>query len=158
MTTETQNDVIDPHAQREAEKYDNPIPSRELITQTLEEEAKPLRLFEIAKVLQVEEEDEERFEALSRRLKAMVRDGQLVRNRRGAFGLLKKMDLVRGRVLGHPDGFGFVVPDEGGKDLFYLKKRCIKCFTVTVLLHRLLVKTVAVVKKAVLSSYRTLNR
>ncbi|MBO1928347.1 ribonuclease R [Thiomicrorhabdus sp. 6S2-11] len=122
MTTETQNDVIDPHAQREAEKYDNPIPSRELITQTLEEEAKPLRLFEIAKVLQVEEEDEERFEALSRRLKAMVRDGQLVRNRRGAFGLLKKMDLVRGRVLGHPDGFGFVVPDEGGKDLFLSEK------------------------------------
>lgn len=122
MTTEKQTDVIDPHAQREAEKYDNPIPSRELILQTLEEESKPLRLFEIAKALKVDEDDEERFEALSRRLKAMVRDGQLVRNRRGAFGLLKKMDLVRGRVLGHPDGFGFVVPDEGGKDLFLSEK------------------------------------
>lgn len=122
MTTEKQTDLIDPHAQREAEKYDNPIPSRELISQTLEEESKPLHIFDIAKILNVDEDDEERFEALSRRLKAMVRDGQLVRNRRGAFGLLKKMDLVRGRVLGHPDGFGFVVPDEGGKDLFLSEK------------------------------------
>lgn len=112
----------DPHAQREAEKYENPIPSREFILESLEAESKPLRLFEIAKVVNVEEQDEERFEALSRRLKAMVRDGQLIRNRRGAFGVLKKMDLIKGTVMGHPDGFGFLVPDEGGKDLFLSEK------------------------------------
>jgi len=112
----------DPHAQREAEKYENPIPSREYILEVLEEENKPLRLFQIAKILEVSEDDEDRFEALSRRLKAMVRDGQMIRNRRGAFGLLKKMDLIKGRVLGHPDGFGFLVPDEGGKDLFLSEK------------------------------------
>ncbi|MBN2647168.1 MAG: ribonuclease R, partial [Thiotrichales bacterium] len=112
----------DPHAEREAEKYDNPIPSREFILQMLEDVGRPLRQFEIAKELSVDEADEERYEALARRLKAMIRDGQLVRNRRGAFGLLKKMDLVKGRVLGHPDGFGFVVPDEGGKDLFLSEK------------------------------------
>ncbi|QKI89604.1 ribonuclease R [Thiomicrorhabdus xiamenensis] len=122
MTTEKQTDLNDPHATREAEKYDNPIPSREFILQTLEELQKPLRLFEVAKAVNVDEDDEERYEALSRRLKAMVRDGQLIRNRRGAFGLLKKMDLIKGRVLGHPDGFGFVVPDEGGKDLFLSEK------------------------------------
>ncbi|MBO1924477.1 ribonuclease R [Thiomicrorhabdus sp. 6S3-12] len=122
MTTEKQTDLNDPHATREAEKYDNPIPSREFILQTLEELQKPLRLFEVAKAVDVDEDDEERYEALSRRLKAMVRDGQLIRNRRGAFGLLKKMDLIKGRVLGHPDGFGFVVPDEGGKDLFLSEK------------------------------------
>ena len=55
-------------------------------------------------------------------MKAMVRDGQLIRNRRGAFGLLKKMDLIKGRVLGHPDGYGFLVPEEGGKDLFLSEK------------------------------------
>ena len=112
----------DPHAQREAEKYENPIPSREFILEVLEEAQKPLRLFQIAKAVDVDEDDEERFEALSRRMKAMVRDGQLIRNRRGAFGLLKKMDLIKGRVLGHPDGYGFLVPDEGGKDLFLSEK------------------------------------
>ncbi len=112
----------DPHAKREAEKYDNPIPSREFILESLEAESKPLRLFEVAKVVNVDEDDEERFEALSRRLKAMVRDGQLIRNRRGAFGILKKMDLIKGTVMGHPDGFGFLVPDEGGKDLFLSEK------------------------------------
>ncbi len=112
----------DPHAQREAEKYENPIPSREFILEVLEEAQKPLRLFQVAKAVDVDEDDEERFEALSRRMKAMVRDGQLIRNRRGAFGLLKKMDLIKGRVLGHPDGYGFLVPEEGGKDLFLSEK------------------------------------
>ncbi len=112
----------DPHAQREADKYENPIPSREFILEVLEEAQKPLRLFQVAKAVDVDEDDEERFEALSRRMKAMVRDGQLIRNRRGAFGLLKKMDLIKGRVLGHPDGYGFLVPDEGGKDLFLSEK------------------------------------
>jgi ribonuclease R len=122
VTTENTKGQQDPHAQREAEKYDNPIPSREFILNALEEAQKPLRLYQVAKILEVPEDDEERYEALSRRLKAMVRDGQLIRNRRGAFGLLKKMDLIKGRVLGHPDGYGFLVPDEGGKDLFLSEK------------------------------------
>ncbi len=122
MTKEKILDQKDPHAQREAEKYENPIPSREFILESLEAEQKPLRLHQVAELLDVSEDDEDRFEALSRRLKAMVRDGQLIRNRRGAFGLLKKMDLIKGRVLGHPDGFGFLVPDEGGKDLFLSEK------------------------------------
>lgn len=122
MSKENSAGQIDPHAQREAEKYENPIPSREFLLEALEEANKPLKIFQIAKVVDVDEDDEDRYEALSRRLKAMVRDGQLIRNRRGAFGLLKKMDLVKGRVLGHPDGFGFLVPDEGGKDLFLSEK------------------------------------
>jgi len=56
--------------------------------------------------------------AIRRRLKAMVRDGQIIRNRRGGYGLVKKMDLVAGKVIGHPDGFGFLVPDEGGEDIY----------------------------------------
>lgn len=120
--TDSAADQRDPFADREAEKYENPIPSREFIIEALEKESNPLRLFEIARLVEVDEDDEERFEALSRRLKAMVRDGQLMRNRRGAFGPLTKMDLIKGRVLGHPDGFGFVVPEDGSKDLFISDK------------------------------------
>ena len=58
-------------------------------------------------------------EALQRRLSAMERDGQIIRNRRGEFGLVERMDLVTGRVIGHRDGFGFVRPDDAGADLFF---------------------------------------
>ncbi|MBN2864623.1 MAG: ribonuclease R [Thiotrichales bacterium] len=122
MTNQQTEVQRDPHAQRESEKYDNPIPSREFLLEALEEAQKPLRLYQVAKIVDVSEEDEERFEALSRRLKAMVRDGQLIRNRRGAFGILQKMDLIKGRVLGHPDGFGFLIPEDGTKDLFLSEK------------------------------------
>ena len=49
----------------------------------------------------------------------MERDGQVIRNRRGEFGLVERMDLVAGRVIGHRDGFGFLRPDDGSPDLFF---------------------------------------
>ena len=106
----------DPHAGREASKYERPIASREYIMECLAAQGVPLNQEHIAAELKIE--DEENLEALRRRLKAMERDGQLICNRRGDYGLVQKMDLVRGRVIGHPDGFGFLVPDEGGDDLF----------------------------------------
>lgn len=105
----------DPHASREAQRYAEPIASREFILQTLEEAGKPLSERQIAKLLKILPEQEV---PLNRRLKAMVRDGQLLRNRRGAFGLVDKLDLIRGRVIGHRDGFGFLKPDDGSDDLF----------------------------------------
>ena len=48
----------------------------------------------------------------------MERDGQLLRNRKSAYGIMSKMNLVTGRITGHQDGFGFLIPDEGGEDLF----------------------------------------
>ncbi len=106
----------DPHQAREAQKYDNPIPSREFIMELLEEAGRPMYRDDIAEELALE--SEEQLEALRRRLRAMERDGQLLFNRRGGYGLVSKMDLVRGRVIGHPDEFGFLVPDDGGDDLF----------------------------------------
>jgi ribonuclease R len=106
----------DPHRQREAKKYANPIPSREFILETLSEIGAPLTFEEVAARLDIE--DGQDVIALQRRLGAMVRDGQLVRNRRDAFCLVNKRDLIAGRVIGHPDGFGFVKPDNGGDDVF----------------------------------------
>ena len=107
----------DPYQAREARKYENPIPSREFILSLLEEQGKPLKFKDIAAELQLSE-DEERSVALSRRLGAMERDGQVVRNRRGGYCVVNTRDLVAGRVIGHADGFGFMRPDEGGDDLF----------------------------------------
>ncbi len=106
----------DPHAAREARKYANPIPSREYILEVLAEGGRPLNHEQLARELGLE--GEEAWEALRRRLNAMERDGQLIRNRREGYGPVTKMDLVRGRVIGHRDGFGFLIPDDGGDDVF----------------------------------------
>jgi ribonuclease R len=106
----------DHFAEREAKKYEHPIPSREFILEYLAKLDRPTNYRQLLIELELESPDEK--EALKRRLTAMVRDGQLMQNRRGAFGLLDKMDLILGRVVGHKDGFGFVIPDDGSDDLF----------------------------------------
>ncbi|WP_027158380.1 ribonuclease R [Methylobacter luteus] len=121
MTAKSKKDVdfsstTDPYAQREAEKYENPIPSRELILQLIEEIGRPLRRKEIAKTFSLVEEDQ--LEALRRRLRAMERDGQLIFNRAQQYCLVNSRDLIAGRVIGHADGFGFIKPDDGSDDLF----------------------------------------
>jgi ribonuclease R len=108
--------TADPMAEREAQKYEFPVPSREIILAHLGGQGEPMSFKRLAADLGVEgERDQESF---SRRLRAMERDGQLLKNRRGRYGLLQKMDMIRGRVLGHADGFGFLVPEDGGEDLF----------------------------------------
>ncbi|MCU7890377.1 MAG: ribonuclease R [Candidatus Thiodiazotropha sp. (ex Ustalcina ferruginea)] len=106
----------DPHQAREARKYQNPIPSREYIMETLESEGVPMDMQALAKRLDLT--SEEQLEALRRRLRAMERDGQLVCNRNDNYCLVNKRDLIVGRVIGHADGFGFLRPDDSGDDLY----------------------------------------
>lgn len=106
----------DAYLERESQKYARPIPSREFIMDLLADQSGPLGMNEIAQILELHEEDD--LDALRRRLRAMERDGQLVRNRKEGYGLVDKMQLVRGRVIAHPDGFGFLVPDDSSDDLF----------------------------------------
>ena len=70
----------------------------------------------------------EQQEALLFRLKAMIRDGQLLETRKGTYGLLSKMDLVKGRIQGNKEGFGFLIPDEGGEDYYLSWKEMRKVF------------------------------
>jgi ribonuclease R len=53
----------------------------------------------------------------------LIAAGEVVRNRRAAYGLAADMDLVRGRVSAHADGFGFVIPDLGSDDLYLSPKQ-----------------------------------
>lgn len=107
---------VDPYAQREAEKYANPIPSRELILELLESIGAPMAREQIAKKFKLIQDDQ--LDALRRRLRAMERDGQLLFNRRQQYCLVNNKDLMAGRILGHADGFGFFRPDDGTEDLF----------------------------------------
>ncbi len=114
--------IADPHAEREAARYENPIPSREVILELLTKAEKPLNHNKLAARLGLE--DHEQLEALRKRLRAMERDGQLMVNRRGAYGLVDKMHLLRCRVQGHRDGYGFAIPlapadgGERGEDVY----------------------------------------
>ena len=108
----------DPHAAREARRYDNPIASREMLLQLLTAADGPMTAEALAAKLSLVEP--ERFDALAKRLGAMVRDGQLLQNRAGAFAPAAAMDLIAGTVIANADGFGFLRPDAGSKadDLF----------------------------------------
>ncbi|MAR73796.1 ribonuclease R [Halomonas sp.] len=103
----------DEHALREAHKYDNPAPSREYLLKRLEEIGAPVTHEAMSDQLGLDDEDLR--EAVRRRLSAMERDGQVLRNRRNAYALIDKLDLIKGKVLGHRDGFGFLLRDDGKK-------------------------------------------
>ncbi|MHB1514181.1 MAG: ribonuclease R [Acidiferrobacteraceae bacterium] len=106
----------DPHSEREAERYEFPVPSREAIVEYLRNQGEPMGLKRLAEDLSVAGERD--MESFTRRLRAMERDGQLLRNRGGRYGLVNKMDLECGRVMAHQDGFGFLGRDAGGDDMF----------------------------------------
>ncbi|AKE52767.1 ribonuclease R [Kangiella geojedonensis] len=110
----------DPQAELEAKRYDNPIVSRQFILQVLEEAGEPVSFETIAKKSNIEESESKR--ALHKRLNAMERDGQLICNRKGKYCLVDSTDLVRGKVLAHRDGYGYLALEQGGDD-WYLSPR-----------------------------------
>ncbi len=102
----------DPYAGREASQYDTPLPSRELILQVLSDQGVPLSVEQVYVLLDIGTAERDNF---NKRLNAMERDGQIMRNRKGALCLAEKIHVVAGTVQGHPDGFGFLVPDDKNK-------------------------------------------
>ena len=56
--------------------------------------------------------------ALDAALTALERAGEVVQNRAGALLVAKRIALLAGRVEGHPDGHGFLEPDDGGARVF----------------------------------------
>ncbi|HUG98312.1 MAG TPA: ribonuclease R [Gammaproteobacteria bacterium] len=92
------------------------IPSREQVLAALEEAGRPLEPKALFNALRIE--DAEVRGALGNRLRAMIRDGQIIANRRGQYCLVGHIGLVTGIVTGHRDGYGFVAPDAGGDDIY----------------------------------------
>ena len=105
----------DPFFERESARYDFPLPSREYVSQVLADEGRPLEFTELTGLLDIADSEREMFQ---RRLGAMEREGQLMRNRKGAYILPERASLTPGRVQGHPDGYGFLIPDDGSADIF----------------------------------------
>ena len=105
----------DPFLAREAARYDLPLPSREYVSQVLADEGRPVTFAELSALLDIAATEQEMFQ---RRLGAMEREGQLMRNRKGAYILPERASLTPGRIQGHPDGYGFLIPDDRSDDIF----------------------------------------
>lgn len=128
-------DKKDPFLEREILQYENPVPSRELIMDLMKEIGRPMTLKQVLQAFDLKKEEE--HEGVRRRLIAMSRDGQLIANRTGGtYALVDKTNLVRGVVQGHKDGFGFLIPDEGGADIFLPAREMMTVFTDDVVLVR----------------------
>lgn len=111
----------DPHHKREAKKYGRPIPSRELMLEVMEKYGRPIGFRKLTHKLGIS--DPKDLSAMKNRLRAMERDGQILFNRRRKYMPVVKADLTAGRVQGHPDGFGFLIPDDGSDDLYLHAKQ-----------------------------------
>lgn len=102
----------DPFLGREAEKYENPVPSREHLLEVIKGFNIPVSRDQLFETVGLTTEDQ--YEGLRRRLRAMERDGQLIFTRRQCYALPERLDLVKGTVIGHRDGFGFLRPEGKG--------------------------------------------
>ncbi len=101
---------------RKAKSYKHPIPGRNELLDFLEKSGKPLKINNMMAELGLKGQ---RMRALlEEQLNKMVRAGQIIQNRRGEFCLTAKLDLITGAVSGHRDGFGFVIRDGGGDDVY----------------------------------------
>lgn len=83
-----------------------------------QDDYKPLKVDEIEEVLNLEDADE--FKALVKTLVRMEDEGLVVRSRSNRYGLPERMNLMRGKFIGHPKGFGFVTPEEEGLDDIFI--------------------------------------
>jgi ribonuclease R len=106
----------DPHFKREQQKYENPVASREYLLQILTDKKQALSFMDICHLVNANDEDSR--VGIQRRLRAMEREGQILFNRQKKYEVADQSDLIKGRIIGHRDGFGFLAKEGGGKDLF----------------------------------------
>src|SRR5690606_12735566 len=108
--------MTEPTGTDQQPEYEVEIPSRGELLEAVRKQLKPITFDEL--IIAFKLTDERQHIGMKRRLRAMERDGQLIYTKANAYGLPERMDLIKGRVIGHKDGFGFCHPDEGGGDLF----------------------------------------
>jgi len=116
----------DPFLNREKENYQNPIPSRELILKIMNDHGVPILKRELIKKLEITKDEYPFFE---KRIGAMARQGQILINRKDILCISKKLNLIPGKIMGHPDGFGFLIPEDSSlQDVYLSPKEMSKVF------------------------------
>ena len=96
--------------------YKHPIPTRGAILDFLRDAGQPLTVEAIMDGFDL---NGQRMRGLLvYLLRKMLTAGLIIENRRGEFCLLEKLGLITGAVRGHQDGFGFLIRDDGGEDMY----------------------------------------
>ena len=75
----------------------------------------PLTIAELRDGLAIQGRERSGFNAA---LADLERAGRVVKNRAGSFLAAKRIDVIAGRIEGHRDGHGFLIPDDGGAQVF----------------------------------------
>src|SRR3954466_7730438 len=88
---------------------------RREVLRELERAGEPLPPRELAQRLGIQARERRAFDAA---LAALERAGEVHENRAGALLVARRISLVAGRVEGHADGHGFLMPDEGGASIY----------------------------------------
>jgi ribonuclease R len=117
----------DPNRSREKKKYGYAAPSREYILEYLTHCKRPVSFEHLRVALNVKSGNIE--EAFTFRLKAMLRDGEIHKNRKGSYSAVSQLDLLPGTVIGHRDGYGFVITDTPGPDVFLAQREMCALFS-----------------------------
>jgi ribonuclease R len=90
-------------------------PGEKKLMQVFRQAGRPLSLGELKQTLAL---PPDQLAWVEEGMARLVERGDLVLIKGNRYGLTDKMNLVAGELTVHPDGYGFVMPDGGGKDIF----------------------------------------
>lgn len=91
---------------------------KEKLLSFMQEEAyKPVTAEELAQIFNIDKKELGVFYSV---LDIMESEGLVVKTRKNKYGILDKMNLVAGKLQGHPKGFGFLIQDTPGTDDIFI--------------------------------------
>jgi len=94
---------------------------REQILSFLQQRSRrPVSFRELLQGLRLSRSDNRR---LKQSLRELVRDGKVLRTKRGLYGPAPSMNMIQGRFEAHGDGYGFLIPDEAGRPDHFIAAR-----------------------------------
>jgi len=80
---------------------------------------KPMTEGELISALNI---DPKETDLLLKTLNYLEKQGLVVKNRRGKYGVPEKMNLIVGKLEGHPGGYAFLLPDDPEIDDIYISR------------------------------------
>jgi len=89
---------------------------RQKIMEFMREAAyRPMDLYQLSQLFGIGRDE---MQTMKKILKTMEKEGIIIKNRAGKYGLTDRMGLIKGKFQGHQKGYGFVIPYDDNADIF----------------------------------------